>query len=333
MGKRHSRRLAVCSLIGIETGNRGADRHRPKRGLPKKPVAESGWERTCASTRVATRRAEDISHIRQSRNGARPSPILTVVVPTFNESANVPVLVERVAAALDGIEWELVFVDDNSPDATSAVAKELGRRDSRVRCIRRVRPARPFRRLPRGRAFQPGRVRRGDGRRSPARRAALVGDAKRAPARQSRPCDRKPLCERRRGKWIFGAAPIDQPRRYPVGTPPHRDRRTRPHERLLHDAPRPPRPDCAGTVERGLQDPVRHSHHGRTAEALNRGDPVRLSRAAQREQQVRSAYRARVRRARSCEANASGRPAAISSASSPSEARASWCSSSASAKD
>jgi len=44
-------------------------------------------------------------------------------VPTFNESANVPVLVERVAAALDGIEWELVFVDDNSPDATSAIAK------------------------------------------------------------------------------------------------------------------------------------------------------------------------------------------------------------------
>ena len=107
-------------------------------GLPKRPVAESGWQRTCASTRVATRRAEDISHIRQSLDGVRPSPILTVVVPTFNESANVPVLVERVAAALDGIEWELVFVDDNSPDATSAVAKELGRRDSRVRCIRRV---------------------------------------------------------------------------------------------------------------------------------------------------------------------------------------------------
>ena len=177
----------------------GTDRNS---GLPKKPVAESGWERTCASTRVATRRAEDISHIRQSRDGARPSPILTVVVPTFNESANVPVLVERVAAALDGIEWELVFVDDNSPDATSAVAKELGRRDSRVRCIRRV-GRRGLSGASRGRAFQPGRVRRGDGRRSPARRAALVGDAKRAPARQSRPCDRKPLCERRRGKWSF----------------------------------------------------------------------------------------------------------------------------------
>ena len=134
--------IRVAWLFAASSGSRrgiveriGKDRNS---GLPKKPAAESGWERTCASTRVATRRAEDISRIRQSLDGVRPSPILTVVVPTFNESPNVPVLVERVAAALDGIEWELVFVDDNSPDATSAVAKELGRHDSRVRCIRRV---------------------------------------------------------------------------------------------------------------------------------------------------------------------------------------------------
>ena len=65
-------------------------------------------------------------------------PVLTVVVPTFNEAANVPVLVERIALALRGLPWELVFVDDNSPDDTSAVAKNLGQRDARVRCIRRV---------------------------------------------------------------------------------------------------------------------------------------------------------------------------------------------------
>jgi len=68
----------------------------------------------------------------------RSPPVLTVVVPTFNESANVPVLVERVSLSLMGLDWELVFVDDNSPDATSAVAKKLGQRDARVRCIRRV---------------------------------------------------------------------------------------------------------------------------------------------------------------------------------------------------
>ena len=68
----------------------------------------------------------------------RSAPVLTVVVPTFNEAANVPLLVERVALALMGLSWELVFVDDDSPDATSAIAKKLGQRDARIRCIRRV---------------------------------------------------------------------------------------------------------------------------------------------------------------------------------------------------
>jgi dolichol-phosphate mannosyltransferase len=66
------------------------------------------------------------------------APTISIIVPTFNEAANVPVLVQRVAHALDGIPWEIVFVDDNSPDQTSAVAKQLGERDARVRCIRRI---------------------------------------------------------------------------------------------------------------------------------------------------------------------------------------------------
>ena len=49
---------------------------------------------------------------------------------------------------------------------------------------------------------------------------------------------------------------------------------------------------------------------GRRKPSIRR-DPVRLSPAAQRKQQVRSAYRARVRRARSCEAYASDRPSAL----------------------
>ena len=61
-----------------------------------------------------------------------------MVVPTFNERANVPLVVERVAIALAGQAWEVIFVDDDSPDGTAAAAKELGRNDPRVRCIRRV---------------------------------------------------------------------------------------------------------------------------------------------------------------------------------------------------
>ena len=66
------------------------------------------------------------------------APALSVIVPTFNEAANVPVLARRVSLALKGISWEIVFVDDNSPDHTSIVAKELGQRDARIRCIRRI---------------------------------------------------------------------------------------------------------------------------------------------------------------------------------------------------
>lgn len=65
-------------------------------------------------------------------------PMLSVVIPTFNESSNVPIVIERVAAALEGDDWEIIFVDDDSPDSTSAVAKRLGQLDGRVRCIRRV---------------------------------------------------------------------------------------------------------------------------------------------------------------------------------------------------
>jgi dolichol-phosphate mannosyltransferase len=69
---------------------------------------------------------------------ARPAPELTVVVPTFKERDNVPLLVEKLARALGGIEWEVVFVDDNSPDGTAAAARAIGERDARVRCVRRI---------------------------------------------------------------------------------------------------------------------------------------------------------------------------------------------------
>jgi dolichol-phosphate mannosyltransferase len=69
---------------------------------------------------------------------APAAPEVTVVIPTFNERANVPLVVGKVAAALGGQAWEIIFVDDDSPDGTAAIAKELGRDDPRVRCIRRV---------------------------------------------------------------------------------------------------------------------------------------------------------------------------------------------------
>ena len=66
------------------------------------------------------------------------APELTIVVPTFNEQVNISILVDRLQSALAGIEWEIIFVDDDSPDGTAAVAKAIGELDGRVRCIRRV---------------------------------------------------------------------------------------------------------------------------------------------------------------------------------------------------
>ncbi len=65
-------------------------------------------------------------------------PIVSVVVPTFNERDNVTTLYQRLEAAFKDVPWEVVFVDDNSPDGTWQVVRELSRSDNRVRCIRRI---------------------------------------------------------------------------------------------------------------------------------------------------------------------------------------------------
>ena len=72
-------------------------------------------------------------------NSGEPEAIeLTVVVPTFNEAANVALVVEHLDAALAGIAWEVVFVDDDSPDDTASVARRIARENRRVRVIRRI---------------------------------------------------------------------------------------------------------------------------------------------------------------------------------------------------
>lgn len=62
---------------------------------------------------------------------------LTVVVPTYNESANVGEMVSRLDATLGNIGWEIIFVDDASPDGTADVVRSLAREDRRVRLISR----------------------------------------------------------------------------------------------------------------------------------------------------------------------------------------------------
>ncbi len=63
---------------------------------------------------------------------------LTVVVPCFNERANVEPMIAALDAALAGRRWEVLFVDDDSPDGTAGLVKAIAARDPRVRGVRRI---------------------------------------------------------------------------------------------------------------------------------------------------------------------------------------------------
>lgn len=63
---------------------------------------------------------------------------LGIVIPTFKEASNVEPLVRLLEKTLEDINWEVIFVDDNSPDETAEIVRSLARSDRRVRCVERV---------------------------------------------------------------------------------------------------------------------------------------------------------------------------------------------------
>lgn len=65
-------------------------------------------------------------------------PDLTIVVPTFNECENVAPLVDRLSSVLDGVAWEAIFVDDDSPDGTAEAVRAIARRNGKIRCVQRI---------------------------------------------------------------------------------------------------------------------------------------------------------------------------------------------------
>ena len=65
-------------------------------------------------------------------------PQLSIIVPTFNERENIALLYENLQAALGDTPFEMIVVDDNSPDGTAAAVKALSRLHPNVRCLQRI---------------------------------------------------------------------------------------------------------------------------------------------------------------------------------------------------
>jgi dolichol-phosphate mannosyltransferase len=63
---------------------------------------------------------------------------LAIVIPTFNERANIPVVLEALGRCLEGITWEAIFVDDHSPDGTAALIRDISLGTPRVRVLERI---------------------------------------------------------------------------------------------------------------------------------------------------------------------------------------------------
>ncbi len=63
---------------------------------------------------------------------------VSVILPTFNEAQNIPILVTRLQDLLAEVDYEIIIVDDDSPDHTWEIAAELSRQFARVLSVRRV---------------------------------------------------------------------------------------------------------------------------------------------------------------------------------------------------
>jgi dolichol-phosphate mannosyltransferase len=67
---------------------------------------------------------------------------LSIIVPTYNEAENLPIISWLIHKHLDGLglEWEVIIVDDSSPDGTAEVARELAKTMPQLRLVVVSRP-------------------------------------------------------------------------------------------------------------------------------------------------------------------------------------------------
>ncbi len=97
-------------------------------------MSESSTRRATTSRPSVTLAATGVGH------GQRPA--VSIVVPTFNEADNIEILLNRLRDELDEQHYrggyEILVVDDNSPDGTWQLVENVSQRDRRVTAIRRT---------------------------------------------------------------------------------------------------------------------------------------------------------------------------------------------------
>ena len=103
-------------------------------------TAMSRWPSAWRAMHLALDQDRPAADLVTATEGTRAwtSPELSVVVATLNERDNVAALVGALERVLAGTHWEVIFVDDDSPDGTAAVVRAIARANPRVRCLRRI---------------------------------------------------------------------------------------------------------------------------------------------------------------------------------------------------
>lgn len=63
---------------------------------------------------------------------------LSVIIPTYNERENIEELLNRIHNTLQKINYEIIIVDDNSPDKTWQIVNNIAKEKNNLKAIRRT---------------------------------------------------------------------------------------------------------------------------------------------------------------------------------------------------
>jgi len=64
--------------------------------------------------------------------------MISIIIPTYNEADNIKPLINQISSSLKGKKFEIIVVDDNSPDKTWQIVKKLQKKQKNIRLLRRI---------------------------------------------------------------------------------------------------------------------------------------------------------------------------------------------------